>query len=171
MELLADRDEEVGDAYLEGETLSAASLRAGVRRAVLSTLSDPSQGEAPIVPLLCGSALQNLGVQPLLDAAIEFLPSPIDMPPARARPLDATDGEGDPAAAAAEAAESTHFPADHEGPLCALAFKIVEDRQRGALVYTRIYSGTVKPRDKLFNSCVASSACDESLPIVRPDRQ
>jgi len=129
IEKLAELDDHILMAYLEGEDISADDLRKAVRRA---TLADA------VVPVLCGSALRNMGVRLLLDAILDYLPSPLDMPPVRA--IDARAG-----------GEVTR-PARDEAPFSALAFKVVTDPFVGRLVYFRVYSGRVRAGAQIFNS-------------------
>ena len=126
---LAEHDDEVMIAYLEGDELDASELRQALRRVTLANKG---------VPVLCGSALKNMGVQPLLDAVVDYLPSPLDVPPITA--VDARTG-----------AEVTR-PASDEAPFAALAFKVVTDPFVGRLVYFRVYSGRVKVGSQVFNS-------------------
>jgi elongation factor G len=129
VEAIAETDDQVMACYLEGEPLGPELLRAALRRATLSTR---------LVPVLCGSALRNKGVQPLLDAVVYYLPSPADVPPVEG--LDPRSGQ--------VVARST---ADGE-PFCALAFKIVSDPFVGRLAYFRVYSGQVKVGAQVLNA-------------------
>jgi elongation factor G len=129
LEKLAELDEHILVAYLEGEDISADDLRKAVRKATLANA---------VVPVLCGSALRNMGVRLLLDAIVDYLPSPLDMPPVRA--IDARAG-----------GEITR-PARDEAPFSALAFKVVTDPFVGRLVYFRVYSGRVRAGAQIFNS-------------------
>jgi elongation factor G len=128
IEKLAELDDELATRYLEGEEFSPAELRAAVRRATLA-------GEA--VPVLCGSALRNKGVQLLLDAVIDYLPSPPDVPPMTGRDPDT--------------GEAIACPADPDAPTAALVFKISTDPYMGRLAYFRVYSGTVRRGETLLN--------------------
>jgi len=108
------------------------------------------------VPVLCGASFRNRGVQPLLDAVINYLPSPLDRPPALAyseegaavafTPLP-VDSRSAPARGRRGASSGATEPVPDDRP-CALAFKVAHDRQRGALVYFRVYSGTRDPTNK-----------------------
>ncbi len=131
IEALAEVDEELMELYLgdAGTDIPAATLRAGLRRATLA-----GRG----VPVLCGSSLKNKGVQPVLDAVVDFLPSPRDLPPVDAERVQ--DGERVP-----------RRP-NHADPFLALAFKVLYDPHRGPLVFFRVYSGTAKVRDALWNT-------------------
>ncbi len=129
IELIADADEEILFKYLEGEPISPEALRQALRRATIS---------GALVPVLCGSALKNKGVQPLLDAIIYYLPSPVDVPPIQG--VNPRTGE-----------EELRSP-DPDGPLAALVFKIVSDPYMGRLAYLRVYSGTLHVGDQVMNA-------------------
>jgi elongation factor G len=127
VEAAAEADEELMDRYLGGGELSADDIRRGLRARVL-------RGE--IVPMLCGSAFKNKGVQAMLDAVIELLPSPVDKPPVRG-----VDERGE---------EDTR-PADDNAPFAALAFKIATDPFVGTLTFFRVYSGVLTSGDSVYN--------------------
>jgi elongation factor G len=129
VEKLAEEDDRILEAYLEGRDVSAADIKQALRKVTLT-------GKG--IPVLCGSALKNKGVRLLLDAVIDYLPSPIDMPPVKAIDIRA------------EAEVSR--PATDEAPFAALAFKIVSDPFVGRLVYFRVYSGRVKAGAQIYNS-------------------
>jgi len=128
VEAVAEKDEEVLQAYLGNADVSADLLKAGIRRATLSNV---------LVPVLCGSALRNKGVQPLLDAVVDFLPAPIDVP-AVVGHNPKTDQE--------VVREASDFE-----PLSALAFKISTDPYVGRLTFVRIYSGVLKKGQNIYN--------------------
>src|SRR5438034_2564847 len=128
-EALAEFDDEVMEAYVSGGEPSPEHLRMAVRKATLA-------GEA--TPVLCGSAFKNKGVQPLLDAILHYLPSPLDVPPV----VGENPKTGDKAERRADDAE----------PFSALAFKIMSDPHVGRLTYFRVYSGTVKAGAAVSNS-------------------
>ena len=128
IERLAEMDDQILTAYLGGHSITAADLRQALRRVTLANTG---------VPILCGSALRNKGIQPLLDAIVDYLPSPLDMPPVRAIDVRGT--------------EVTH-PASDEAPFTALAFKVVADPFVGRLVYFRVYSGRVAAGAQAYNS-------------------
>ena len=129
LEKVAEADEELMELYLEEREPTPVQLLAGIRRATLA---------AQIVPVLCGSAFKNNGVQRLLDAIVDFLPSPLDVPPVVGyRPHD-------------QASESRGV-ADDE-PFAAIAFKIVADAYVGRLAYIRVYSGTLKAGGVVLNA-------------------
>jgi elongation factor G len=129
IEKLAEADDQILAAYLEGTTISPEDLRQALRRVTIA---------AKGVPILCGSAQKNKGVRPLLDAIINYLPSPADMPPVRATDIR-VGGE-------------VTRPARDDAPFSALAFKVVSDPFVGRLVYFRVYSGTVKAGAQVYNS-------------------
>jgi len=118
LEKVAAEDDKLMEKYLEGQEISADELRKVLRRATL---------DCKLVPVLCGSALKNKGVQPLLDAVCEYLPSPVDLPPIQG--INPQTGE-----------TVERKPSDDE-PFCALAFKIATDPFVGSLTYFRVYSG------------------------------
>ncbi|MER3543525.1 MAG: elongation factor G [Chloroflexota bacterium] len=129
IEQIVETDDALLHKYLEGEEISADELRAALRRATIA---------GRITPVLCGSALRNKGVQPLLDAIVDYLPSPVDIPPIRGtNPLT---GE-----------EETR-PADENAPLAALVFKIVSDPYVGRLAYFRVYSGKIEAGQGVLNA-------------------
>lgn len=124
----AEDDDALAAAWLRDGTLAPDTLRNALRTATL---------RGRLLPVLCGAALRNLGVQPLLDAAVDFLPSPLDLPPVRGR---RADGRGDEERAP-----------DPAAPACALAFKVTHDAH-GDLVFLRLYSGTVRDGDVLHDA-------------------
>ncbi len=128
IEKLAELDDDLAERYLEGEELSPEMLRTVLRQATLS-------GKA--VPVVCGTALRNKGVQMLLDAVVHYLPSPLDVPPMEGRNPQ-TD-------------EALACPPDPEAPTAALVFKISTDPYMGRLAYFRVYSGAVRRGDSLLN--------------------
>jgi elongation factor G len=128
IELLAEHSDIVGEKFVHDHDVSPDDLIAGVREATLT---------AAVTPVLCGSALKNCGVQPLLDAVCRYLPSPVDMPPAEGIHPKTEE-------------PVTRGPSQKE-PLAALAFKIAADRF-GELVYVRVYSGTLKAGKRIHNA-------------------
>ena len=127
VEAAAEANDELTEKYLAGETLDDDDLRRGVRQLTL---------ERRAVPVLCGSSLRNKGVQPLLDAVVDYLPSPKDIPPAVGH---------DPK----NPASAIECPPERKRGLAALAFK-VQDDAHGTLVYARIYSGTLEEGQRLL---------------------
>ncbi|KAJ3046229.1 Ribosome-releasing factor 2, mitochondrial [Rhizophlyctis rosea] len=131
VEKLSEIDDEIVDVFLEhdGDHMSvpADDLRAALRRVTLN-------GKG--VPVLCGASFKNIGVQPVLDAVVDFLPSPADI-----QPPEAVTSDG----------KAVTVKLDDKN-LCALAFKVTHDPQRGPLVFVRVYSGSLQSRATLFNS-------------------
>ncbi len=134
LETLADNDDTVMEKYLEGETLTPEDIKAGIRRAVLS-----STPEHTVTAVLCGSAFKNKGVQPMLDAVVDFLPSPLD--------IGAVTGHSVKDESVAEVREP-----EFDAPFAALAFKIQTDPHVGKLTYIRVYSGTLQAGTSVSNS-------------------
>jgi elongation factor G len=133
IEAAADFDEEIMEAFLGEEEIPADKLKEAIRKATLST---------KITPVLAGSSFKNKGVQPLLDAVIELLPSPLEVPPVTGE-IPAKKGESEPT-------EGTR-PADDSGPFAALAFKIMSDPYVGKLTYFRVYSGKLQAGGRVLN--------------------
>jgi elongation factor G len=129
MEKLAERDDKLMTQYLEGVPMSPKDMRAAIRRYTL---------DASIVPVLCGTALRSRGIQPLLDAVADYLPSPLDVPPPEGEGLN---GNG-----------KVTMELKDDAPFSALAFKVMTDPFVGRLVYFRIYSGAVKAGAIVYNS-------------------
>ncbi len=127
LETLAETNDFIMEKYLSEETISVPELKQAIRNATI---------ELKLVPILCGTALRNKGIQPLLDAIVQYLPSPVDIPPIVGK-LPMTDRE-----------ESRY--ADAKGPFAALAFKVMMDQGRKT-TFVRIYSGTVKTGELLYN--------------------
>ena len=127
LDLIATEDEAIMEKYLNDEELSEDEVKKAIRAGTLAF---------SFVPVLTGSAFKNKGVQPMLDAVVDFLPSPLDIPPAVG-----IDAKGNP----------TERPADEDAPFAALAFKIVADRF-GKLTYFRVYSGSINKGDEVYNS-------------------
>ena len=129
VEAAADFDEELLAQYLEGETVSPGPLRSALRAGTL---------KLEIVPVLCGSAFKNKGVQALLDAVVDLLPSPLDVPPVEG--VEPKSGE------------TVTRAADDDAPFAALVFKLMTDKHVGHLTYIRVYSGTSKTGEAVLNS-------------------
>jgi elongation factor G len=128
IETVAENDDEMLHKFLEGETPTADELKAALRRATI---------EMKVFPVLCGSAFKNKGVQTLLDAVVDFLPSPLDVPP-----IEGIDPRHHDVALGREASD--------DAPFSALAFKLIND-QYGKLGFIRIYSGSLKTGDTVLN--------------------
>ena len=129
LETLAENDEQVLEAYLGGEELSVDELKAGIRRATIARA---------LTPVLCGTAFKNKGVQPMLDAVVDYLPSPLDIPSINGTALDG------------ETEVLRH--ADQNEPFAALAFKVQTDQHLGKLTYIRVYSGKLDAGSPVLNS-------------------
>ncbi|MGB5593592.1 MAG: elongation factor G [Crocosphaera sp.] len=127
IEAVAEADETLLEKYLEGEELSSEEIKQGLRQGTLSR---------SIIPLLCGSAFKNKGVQLLLDAVVDYLPSPLDVPPIKGLLADGTE-------------DSRH--ASDEEPFAALAFKIASDPY-GRLTFMRVYSGVLEKGNYIYNA-------------------
>jgi elongation factor G len=128
VEAVAEKDEALTEKYLEGQTISAQELKAGLRRVVLKN---------ELVPVMCGTAFKNKGVQPLLDAVVDYLPSPLDVP-------DVVGQDPD------DKSEVTRR-ADDNAPFSALAFKIWTDPYAGKLIFFRVYSGKIEKGVTVYN--------------------
>ena len=128
LETAAEYDEALLERYLAGETLEPAAVRASLRAQTVAHR---------IAPVVCGSAFKNKGVQQLLDAVIDFLPSPVDVPPIEGH---APDGE------------PQSRPPDDDAPFAALAFKIMTDPFVGQLTFVRVYSGRLSTGDQVHNA-------------------
>ena len=130
VEDVAESSEELMDKYLEGEELTTADIKAGIRELVI---------KSEAFPVMCGSAYKNKGVQPMLNAVIDYLPSPLDVPPMIGH-NPSNDEE-----------ELTRKPSTDE-PFSALAFKVASHPFFGSLTYVRVYSGHVKSGDQVLNT-------------------
>lgn len=130
IEAVAEQDEYLMDKYLGGEELTVDEIRAGIRKATISVA---------MIPVACGSSYKNKGVQQLLDAVVEYMPSPLDVPAIRGV---STDGEQ----------TEIERPADDNGPFSALAFKILADPFVGKLCFFRVYSGKLSSGSYVLNS-------------------
>ena len=128
IEAAAEANEELMNKYLESGDLSVEEIKLGLRTRTIAN---------EIVPMLCGTAFKNKGVQAMLDAVIDYLPSPVDIPPVKGE-----DDRGEPA---------SRRPADDE-PFAALAFKIATDPYVGQLTFVRVYSGVLSSGDTIYNS-------------------
>jgi elongation factor G len=122
-------DDALLERYLEGAELTETEIRGAIRKATIA---------AGLVPVLCGSAFKNKGVQPLLDAVVDYLPSPVDIPPIQGHHPQADD--------------KVTRPARDDAPFAALAFKIMTDPYVGKLTFFRVYSGTLKSGSYVYNA-------------------
>jgi len=129
IEMAVEQDDDIMEAYLGGEEPDVATLKALIRKGTLNF---------SFVPVLCGSAFKNKGVQPLLDGVVDYLPSPLDIPPVEGLKLDGVTVE-------------TRPPSD-DAPFAALAFKIMNDPFVGTLTFARIYSGKLETASTVTNS-------------------
>jgi elongation factor G len=128
VEYIAEHDDTLVEKFLGGEAISADELRASIRRSTIAL---------KLVPVLAGSAFKNKGIQPLLDAVVDFLPSPVDVPP-----VEGTTSDG----------EVELRRASDDQPFAALAFKIMSDPFVGHVTYIRVYSGVLKSGSYVYNS-------------------
>ncbi|MGE0884869.1 MAG: elongation factor G [Blastocatellales bacterium] len=128
IEALADADDAIAEKYLEGQEISAAEIREALRRGCIGI---------KLFPVVCGTAFKNKGVQTLLDAVIDYMPSPLDV-----AAVEGTDLNG----------ETVTRKADDKEPFSALVFKIMADKHVGQLCFTRIYSGTLKSGSYVLNT-------------------
>jgi elongation factor G len=129
LDALADADEELGEKFLLEEEISVTDLKRAMRRATIAN---------KVVPIAGGSAFKNKGVQYLVDAVVDYLPSPLEIPPATGQLVDDPDS-------------SVVAPTDDHGKFCSLAFKLWADKYVGKLVFFRVYSGTVSKGDIVYN--------------------
>jgi elongation factor G len=129
LETVSEADDSIMERYLDGEEIAVDDLKAAIRRATIA---------GKLNPVLCGSAFKNKGVQPMLDAVVDFLPSPLDVPAIEGT---ATDGE----------TPLQRKPSVNE-PFAGLAFKIQTDKHLGKLTYVRVYSGTLESGSQVINS-------------------
>src|SRR6186713_2885317 len=129
IEMAVEQDDDIMESYLEGNEPDVATLKKLIRKGTLNF---------SFVPVLCGSAFKNKGVQPLLDAVVDYLPSPLDIPPVAGLKLDGSTTE-------------TRAPSD-DAPFSALAFKIMNDPFVGTLTFARIYSGKLETSSQVHNS-------------------
>ena len=129
LEAAADCDESIMEKYLDGREITESEIRRAIRKGGL---------ELKLVPVLCGAAFKNKGVQPLLDAVVDYLPSPLDIPPVIGKNPDSQKEEERP-------------PSD-EAPFAALAFKIMTDPFVGTLTFFRVYSGALFSGSSIYNS-------------------
>jgi elongation factor G len=129
VDVLSNSDDTIMEKYIGEEEITADDLRKALRRATIAN---------EVVPVICGTAFKNKGVQPLLDAVVDYLPSPIDLPAVKGLDL--------------KGIEELERPPDDKAPFAALAFKIMSDPHVGKLTYFRVYSGSIKKGDAVLNS-------------------
>jgi len=141
IEKVSEADDKLLEKYLHGEEITEAEIRAALRKRVNSSVhTEGAKAEPAFVPVICGSAFKNKGVQPLLDAVVDYLPSPLDVPPIKG--FDPAKGED----AAVE-----RLAAD-DAPFSALAFKIMTDPFVGQLTFIRVYSGVMTSGATAYNA-------------------
>src|SRR5688572_13049886 len=138
IEKVSEADDKILEKYLHGEPITEDEIKAALRKRVNSSVR--GTGESAFVPVICGSAFKNKGVQPLLDAVVDFLPSPLDVPPMTG--LDPTRKEE----------TLIERPASDEAPFSALAFKIMTDPFVGQLTFFRVYSGVLATGGSVYNA-------------------
>ena len=129
IEAVAEHDDHLFERFIEGQPISNDQIRAAIRKATISL---------KVFPVICGSAFKNKGVQTMLDAVVDYLPSPVDVPPVEGMDLDHRD-------------RVLHRRASDEEPFAALVFKIMTDPYVGQLAFFRVYSGSLKSGDSVFN--------------------
>ncbi len=148
LERLADADDDIMEKFLEEKEITPSEIKAAIRRAVLKNT---------FLPVLCGTALRNKGVQLLLDAVCEYLPSPLDVPPIKG--IDPNTGE--------EIVRETKIDA----PLSALVFKVATDPYVGKLFYTRIYSGSISQGDQIYNATQRKKERVAKIVVMHSNKQ
>jgi elongation factor G len=136
IEKVSEVDDRLLEKYLHGEPISEDEIKAALRR---RTIESVRQEKAPFVPVVCGSAFKNKGVQPLLDAVVDYLPSPLDIPPVVGLVPDKQE-------------QQIERPAADEAPFSALAFKIMTDPFVGQLTFIRVYSGVLQSGGSVLNA-------------------
>ncbi|OLP20183.1 translation elongation factor G [Leptolyngbya sp. 'hensonii'] len=145
IEAVAELDDTLMEKYLEGEELTEAEIKAMIRKGTVS---------GQMVPVLCGSAFKNKGVQLMLDAVVDYLPAPIDVPPIQGALPDGTTVER---------------MADDDAPLSALAFKVMADKFVGRLTFVRVYSGVLKKGSYVLNSTKNKKERVSRLIVLKAD--
>lgn len=149
LERLSDADDEIMEAFLEDKELSHEQIKAAMRRAVIKN---------EFLPVLCGTALRNKGVQNVLDAVVNFLPSPLDVPPVKGH--DINDEE-----------KLLTRKADPSEPLSALVFKVATDPYVGKLFYTRIYSGVLNSGSQVLNPSEGKKERIAKIVVMHSNKQ
>src|ERR687884_104634 len=138
IEKVSEADDKILEKYLHGEEITEEEIKAAIRKRVNESVRNKSEGA--FVPVICGSAFKNKGVQPLLDAVVDFLPSPLDVPSIAG--LDPTKKEE----------TLIERPASDDAPFSALAFKIMTDPFVGQLCFFRVYSGSLRTGDTVYST-------------------
>ena len=144
IEAVAETDDTLTEKYLEGETFTESEIRAAIRRSTIA---------GKMVPMLCGSAFKNKGVQLLLDAVVDYLPAPIDVPPIQG---------------VLPSGETASRPADPKAPLAALAFKVMSDPY-GRLTFLRVYSGSLRKGSYVYNATKQKKERISRLIVLKAD--
>ncbi len=139
IEKVSEVDDKLLEKYLHGETITESEIKAALRK---RTIESVRKEDAPFVPVICGSAFKNKGVQPLLDAVVDYLPSPLDVPPVTGIDLSKKSEED----------ALTERKAEDNAPFAALAFKIMTDPFVGQLTFFRVYSGTLTTGSSVLNA-------------------
>jgi len=148
LERLAEADETIMDKFVHGQNLSILQIKAAIRRAVINN---------KFVPVLCGAALKNKGIELLLDAVCDYLPSPCDLPPVKGiNP---------------ENSEFEEIEASDDAPFCALCFKVATDPYVGRINYIRVYSGTLKSGESIYNATKRTEERITKLVRMHANRQ
>jgi elongation factor G len=141
IEKVSEADDKLLEKYLHGEDISEEEIKAALRKRVISSVhAEGEKSEAAFVPVICGSAFKNKGVQPLLDAVVDYLPSPVDVPPIKG--FDPNKGPE----------VIVERPASDDAPFAALAFKIMTDPFVGQLTFIRVYSGVMTTGSTVYNA-------------------
>ncbi len=130
IEAVAEVDPLIMEKYVHEQEISTAELKAGIRKGVLAV---------SLCPVLCGAALRNRGIRPMLDAVVDYLPSPVDLPPTQGTDPD-------------HPSKTIERKASDDAPFCALAFKVLTDQHVGRLTFIRVYSGVAKAGSMVLNS-------------------
>ncbi len=149
VQAVADKDEAIGELVIMDEPVPAATLKAAIRRLTISN---------EIIPVFGGSAFRNKGIQPILDGVIDYLPSPLDLPPAIAHDID------DPEV-------TSELESDDNGKFAALAFKLWSDSFMGKLVFFRAYSGSVSKGDSVYNPRTRKRSRVSRLMMIQADKR
>ena len=149
IQAVADLDEEIGELVILDEAVPAALLKRAIRRLTISN---------KLVPVFGGSAFRNKGVQPLLDGVIDYLPSPLDLPPAIAHDIDDPEITSD-------------LKSDDHGKFAALAFKLWSDSFVGKLVFFRVYSGSLSKGDSVYNPRTRKRSRVSRLMMIQADKR
>jgi elongation factor G len=137
IEKVSEVDDQILELYLHGQEIPEDRIRAALRRRTIGSVRDEAQA---FVPVICGSAFKNKGVQPLLDAVVDYLPSPVDIPPVTGLDPDSAEGA------------TLERPAQDDAPFAALAFKIMTDPFVGQLTFIRVYSGVMASGMSVYNA-------------------